>query len=119
MVMSGQVLESCTACLRSRAAAMRISAACRWMASDSMMGPSRIQKSAERAQCRFGHVVLDAFGIGFGGFRRHPERDQDVDHEPVTGSYARGKLLSSSGQEDPAIGTRRRQPLALEPRDRL
>ena len=40
--MSGQVVESCTACLRVRSASIRISAAFLRSASESMVGPSRL-----------------------------------------------------------------------------
>ena len=32
-------------------------------------------------------IVLDAFGIGFGGLGRHPDRGQQVHHEPMARPY--------------------------------
>src|SRR5579871_3989421 len=99
MVMSGQVLESWTDCLRSLAAVIRMSAAFLRSVSESMAPLSGLQESAKSSQRRLGNVMLDPLRVGLRGFRRHTERKQHIDHQPVACAHPRGKLLPIRGQE--------------------
>ena len=53
--------------------------------------------------------MLDALGIGLGGFGRDAERAQEIDHQPVTHAHAIGEGVAFLGQKNPAIGARGRQ----------
>ena len=83
------------------------------------INPPRFQKLRERLQRDFRDVVLDAFGVGLGGFGRHAERAQQIDHQPVAHAHAVGERVALFGQEHAAIGPRGRQAGALEARDGL
>ena len=78
-----------------------------------------VQETGEGLEGGVGDMVLDAFGIGLGGLRGDPERDQHVDHQAVARPHPGGELVAALGQEHPAIGTGGGDPLALEPGDHL
>lgn len=44
--------------------------------------------------------MLDAFGIGLGGFARHAEREQHFEHQTVPGAHPLGERVTLLGQED-------------------
>lgn len=64
-------------------------------------------------------MVLDPFRVDLGDIFGNADGDEQFGHRAVTGADAIGKIGPVVGEKNPAIGARRRQTLALQPRNRL
>ncbi len=80
---------------------------------------ARPEKGLESPERHVRDMVLHAFGIDLRGLRRDADRQQKLDHRAVAGAAALRHGLTGLGQEDTAIGLRRRQTFAFQPRDGL
>ena len=68
---------------------------------------TRLQIGFERLQRRLRNIVLDAFGVAFGGFARHADGGQQIDHQAVAlGASVSGHRLPGWGEEHAAVGLR-------------
>src|SRR6516162_2751661 len=81
--------------------------------------PPRLQKMREGLQRRLRDVMLDAFGVGFGGFGRHAEGAQHIDDEAMADADTVGECMAFFGQEHAAIGFCGGEAGALQTRDGL
>ena len=64
-------------------------------------------------------MMLDALGILFRRFGRHPYCQQQIHHDPVAGPDAGGEGVSIRGQKHPPLGFGDGEALALQAADGL